>query len=65
MIEGTTHESHNDAQAPLRALLAEGWGPGAGSASLAQDEELADFLRKAQDEVVCEPKRLLAQRVAR
>ena len=66
VIEDMTHGTHNDAQAALHALLAgaEGCGPGARSARLAQDDELADFLCKAQDEIAPEAKRLLAQRVA-
>jgi hypothetical protein len=66
VIEDMTHETHNDAQAALHALLAgaEGCGPGARSARLAQDDELADFLCKAQAEIAPEAKRLLAQRVA-
>lgn len=66
VIEDMTHGMHNDAQAALHAFLAaaEGCGPGARSARLAQDDELADFLCKAQDEIAPEAKRLLAQRVA-
>lgn len=66
VIEDMTHGTHNDAQAALHALLAgaEGCGPGARSARLAQDDELADFLCMAQDEIAPEAKRLLAQRVA-
>jgi hypothetical protein len=64
VIEDMTHGMHNDAQVALHALLAEGCGPGARSARLAQDDELADFLCKAQDEIAPEAKRLLAQRVA-
>ena len=62
VIEDMTHGTHNDAQAALHALLAgaEGCGPGARSARLAQDDELADFLCKAQDEIAPEAKRLLA-----
>lgn len=61
-----THETHDDAQAALYALLAgaEGCGPAATSARFAQDDELADFLSKARDEIAPEAKRLLAQRVA-
>ena len=46
-----THETHHDATAALHALLdgAEGCGPAARSARLANDDELADFLCKAQD----------------
>jgi hypothetical protein len=43
---------------------AEGCASGARSATLAQDNELADFLVRVQEEVVEEAKRLLAQRVA-
>jgi hypothetical protein len=66
MIEDMKHETHNDAQVALHALLAgaEGCGPGARSARLAQDDELADFLCKTQDDIAPEAKRLLAQRVA-
>ena len=50
----------------LHALLAgaEGCGPAARSARLAQDDELADFLCGVQGEVVGEAERLLAERVA-
>ena len=50
----------------LHALLAgaEGCGPDASSARVAQDDELADFLRRARDEIAPEAKRLLVQRVA-
>jgi hypothetical protein len=43
------HNPHNDALGALYALLAgaEGCGPAAGSARLARDDELADFLRGA------------------
>ena len=66
VIEDMTHETNNDATAALHALLdgAEGCGPAARSARLANDDELADFLCKAQDEIVDEARRLLAQRVA-
>jgi hypothetical protein len=50
--------------APRPSSRAEGCGPGASSASAAQDDELADFLRRARDEIAPEAKRLLAQRVA-
>ena len=61
-----THEAHNEARAALHALLAgaEGCGSGASSARVAQDDELADFLRRATEEIAPEAKRLLAQRVA-
>ena len=63
------HEGHhqsNDAQKALHALLAgaEGCGPAARSARLAQDDELADFLCRVQGEIVGEAERLLAERVA-
>jgi hypothetical protein len=61
-----THEAHNDARAAPNALLAgaEGCGPGASRARVAQDDELADFLRRTTEEITPEAKRLLAQRVA-
>ncbi|CAA9443845.1 MAG: hypothetical protein AVDCRST_MAG01-01-3894, partial [uncultured Rubrobacteraceae bacterium] len=48
------------------ALLdgAEGCGPAARAARLAQDDELADFLCGVQDEIIGEARRLLAQRTA-
>ena len=60
------HEAREDAQKALYVLLAgaEGCGPAARSARLAQDNELADFLCRVEEEVVEEAKRLLAQRVA-
>ena len=60
------HEAREDAQKALYALLggAEGCGSAARSARLAQDNELADFLCRVEEEVVEEAKRLLAQRVA-
>ena len=66
VIKYMTHETHNDARAALPALLAgaEDCGPGARSAGLVQDDELADFLCKAQYDITPEAKRLLAQRVA-
>ena len=66
VIENMTHETHNDAQAALHALLvgAEDCGPGAGSARVAQAEEFADLLCRVQEEIAPEAKRLLAQRVA-
>jgi len=65
VIEAMPYEAREDAQKALYALLggAEGCGPAARSARLAQDNELADFLCKVE-EVVEEAKRLLAQRVA-
>jgi hypothetical protein len=41
-----------------------GAGPAARSARLAQDDELADFLCGAHEEIVGEAKRLLVQRTA-
>ena len=59
-------EARHDGHKALYALLAgaEGCGPAARSARLAQDNELADFLSRVHEEVVEEAKRLLAQRVA-
>ena len=61
-----TRDANNDAQRALYALLsgAEGCGTAARSARLAQDDELADFLCKADREILGEAKRLLAERVA-
>ena len=61
-----THDATHDARTALYDLLAgaEGCRPAARSARLAQDDELADFLRKAEDEIVGEARRLLAQRAA-
>jgi hypothetical protein len=61
-----THDAQNDAQRALYALLAgaEGCGPAARSARLAQDDELADFLCGVQEEIVDEARSLLARRVA-
>jgi hypothetical protein len=66
VIEVMPHEARHDAQKALYVLLAgaEGCGPAARSARLAQDNELADFLCRVEEEVVEEAKRLLAQRVA-
>ena len=66
VTEEMAHEARNDAQQALYALLAgaEGCGPAARNARLAQDIELADFLSRVHEEVVEEAKRLLAQRVA-
>lgn len=54
---------NDDPHAALYTLLAsaEGCGP---AARQVQDDELADFLCKVQDEVVEEAGRLRAQRVA-
>lgn len=56
----------DDPRAALYALMsgAEDCGPAARAARRAQDEELAEFLCKVQEEVVGEARRLLAQRVA-
>jgi hypothetical protein len=64
VIETMQHDARNDAQRALYALLAgaEGCGPAARSARLAQDDELADFLCGVHEEIVGEAKRLLAQR---
>jgi hypothetical protein len=61
-----TRDANNDAQMALYALLsgAEGCGTAARSARLAQDDELADFLCRADREIVGEARRLLAERVA-
>jgi hypothetical protein len=78
VIEAMTHENARNAQddvqaapqaapqAALYALLAgaEGYGPAARNARLVHDDELADFLCGAHEEIVGEAKRLLAQRVA-
>jgi hypothetical protein len=69
VIETMQHETHhrgNDAHAALHALLAgaEGCGPAARSARNAQDDELADFLCRADREIAGEARRLLAERVA-
>jgi hypothetical protein len=66
VIETMTHDARNDAKRALYALLAgaEGCGPAARSARLAQDDELADFLLGVQDGIVGEARRLLAERVA-
>jgi hypothetical protein len=57
------HNAQNDARRALYALLsgAEGCGPAARSARLAQDDELADFLCRVQDEIVAENLSLEAQ----
>jgi hypothetical protein len=66
VIEHMQHDAHNESQKALYALLtgAEGCGPAARSARLAQDDELADFLCRVQDEIVGKAERPLAQRVA-
>ena len=66
VIEAMTHHETHDARTALYDLLAgaEGCGPAARSARLAHDDELADFLCKAQEEVAGEARRLLAQRAA-
>ena len=60
------HDAHNEPQRTLYALLAgaEGCGPAARSARLAQDDELADFLCMVQDQKIGEAKRHLERRVA-
>ena len=59
------HDAGNEPQRVLYALLAgaEGCGPAARSARLAQDDELADFLCGVQEEIVGEAERLLQRRV--
>ncbi|CAA9392310.1 MAG: hypothetical protein AVDCRST_MAG03-693 [uncultured Rubrobacteraceae bacterium] len=61
-----THGTNNDATRALHALLdgADGCGPAARAARLAQDDELADFLCGVQDDIVGEARKLLAQRAA-
>ena len=60
------HNARNESQRALYALLsgAEGCGPAARSARLAQDDELAEFLCRVQEEIVGEAERLLQRRVA-
>jgi hypothetical protein len=59
-------EARQDTQEALHSIIAgaEGCASAARSARLAQDNELADFLSRVNQEVVEEAKRLLAQRVA-
>ncbi|CAA9383184.1 MAG: hypothetical protein AVDCRST_MAG01-01-90 [uncultured Rubrobacteraceae bacterium] len=66
VIEAMKNNTTHDARTALYDLLAgaEGCGPAARAARRAQDDELADFLCKAEDEIVGEAKRLLAQRAA-
>ena len=66
VIETMKHDARNEPQRALYALLAgaEGCGPAARSARLANDNELADFLCWVQDEIVGEAKRHLERRVA-
>jgi len=62
------HEARHDAHyEALYGLIAgaEGCATAARSAELAQDDEIAEFLLRVQEEVVEEAKRLLAQRVAK
>jgi hypothetical protein len=63
MNQEISHDAHYEA---LYGLIAgtEGLATAARSAELAQDDELADFLLRVQEEVAEEAKRLLAQRVA-
>jgi hypothetical protein len=64
---GAAHgDAHGEAHTALYALLAgaEGCGPAARGARLAQDDELADFLLRVQGEVAKEAGGLLAERVA-
>jgi hypothetical protein len=66
VIKAMPREARHDTQEALYSLIAgaEGCGSAARSARLAQDNELADFLSRVQEEVLKEAKRLLAQRVA-
>ena len=59
-----TYDLSNDPRRVLYVLLAgaEGSGPAARAAQQAQDNELADFLRGAQEEVVESAEEALAQR---
>ena len=63
---GANGGAHGEAHTALYALLAgaEGCGPAARTARLAQDDELADFLLRVQGEVAEEARRLLAERGA-
>jgi hypothetical protein len=65
VIEAMTHETHK-ARTALYDLLAgaEGCGPAARAARRAQDDELAGFLCKAQEEIGGQARRPLAQRAA-
>jgi hypothetical protein len=60
------HDARNESRRSLYALLsgAEGCGPAARSAGLAQDDELAEFLCREQGEIVGEAQRFLKERVA-
>ena len=66
VIEAMTHHETHDPRTALYDLLAgaEGCGSAARVARRAQDDELADFLRRAEEEVAGEARRLLAQRAA-
>ena len=59
-------DARDEPRRALYALLAgaEGRGPAARSARLAQDDELADFLCRVQGKIVGEAERLLDRRVA-
>ncbi len=62
----TSYATRDDPRRALYVLLAgaEGGGPTARAARQADDEELARFLCKVQDEVVEEARRLLTRRMA-
>ena len=60
----TAQRRRRQAGALRPARGAQGCGPAARSARLAQDEELADFLCRVQEEIVEEAERLLEGRVA-
>jgi len=59
-------DARNEPRGALYALLAgaQGCGPAARSARLAQDDELVDFLCRVQGEIVGEAEWLLERRVA-
>jgi hypothetical protein len=65
MMHHGQHSPH-DAHAALYTLLAgaEGCGPAARSARLAQDDEFADSLCKVQGDIVREAGKLLGERMA-
>ena len=60
----TTYDIHNDPRRVLYILLAgaEGGGPSARAAQQAQDKELAESLRRAQEDVTEAARERLAQR---
>jgi hypothetical protein len=62
----TTYDIRNDPRRVLYILLAgaEGGGPTARAAQQAQDEEIAEFFRKVQEEVIEVSRERLAGREA-